>query len=178
MEQSVRDNKVAFSDKGYYIAGTEILTEEGWKMMNDLRFGDLLVQYNEGRFVSTTPVELVERVPYKGLLYEFTSEDGRNRCLVTPAMRMVYQFGKKLRSAKAINFKKEYKVVLPDVRIESASSVISQNLRAKSLHMNRNTYYEGNVYHIEGGNGVFITRFNGKTFIAGNYTKFLENDNI
>lgn len=177
MEPLVKDNKVAFSDKGYYIAGTEILTDEGWKMINDLRFGDILIQYNEGRFASETQVELVEKVPYVGLLYEFTSEDGRNRCYVTPEAKLVYQVGKKLKSTKARNFKKEYKVVLPDVRIESASAVISQNLRGKSLHMNRNTYYEGNVYHIEGGNGVFITRFNGRTFIAGDY-KVNENEDI
>lgn len=106
------DNVVQATQKEEcYVDGTEILTPDGWKHFKDIKVGDDVVEYENGKLKFTKVLHKTER-DYEGDLIHFHKK--KNQCLVTPNHDMVYSdVNGTFKKVKAKDFKPHNRKYLP-----------------------------------------------------------------
>jgi ribonucleotide reductase beta subunit family protein with ferritin-like domain len=78
-------------DEACYITGTEILTPNGWKLLDDVDTNDRVMQYKENGEVEFVNPTAVMHQHYKSGLYKFVDSNGRFEQIVTYDHRMIWR---------------------------------------------------------------------------------------
>ena len=95
-----------------HVAGTEILTPDGWVDLRDIQVGDPVIEYDGGTLRATTVQHKTEQ-DYAGPVYAFGNHD-RHACVVTPGHDMVYyDVNGTLKKVKAETFKPHCRKYVP-----------------------------------------------------------------
>ena len=86
----IQEVGATFAESECHIAGTEILTPNGWVDFRDIGVGDDVFQYHpETEMSSTTTVQGVVNEPYKGKIYSVKKQ--KLEFHVTPNHRFIYK---------------------------------------------------------------------------------------
>lgn len=81
-------------DEACYIAGTEILTPNGWKALDDVTIEDTVLQYKQNGAVEFVNPQAVTHQKHSSSLYKFKDTSGHFEQIVTYDHRMIYRNNK------------------------------------------------------------------------------------
>lgn len=147
-----------------YIKGTEVLTPNGWTLLENITVGDDIYQYNSDGTIELTKVLHKTENNFTGNLIKFSRQ--RNECVVTPDHEMIYfskRKGFQKRKAKDIKFHKEMSVPIGGFLKNENNCVLSNEDRLKIAIQadGSNLYWENSVGEkvLRGKNGGFTHSF-------------------
>lgn len=146
---------------------TEVLTENGWIKISDLKESVKIAQYIEGGDFEFVEPEKIHCYDHDGIMYHIISEDVDQ--FVTPNHRLFYSYKKFSLLAQAQTFKKSDNINF--ITFDSADLYTKGIKFSKSSSMDCAVVkkdYKGKVYCVSVPSGVFLTRRNGKCSVTGN----------
>lgn len=160
--------------------GTEVLTENGWKDISEIKVGDMVYQFNpDNKHNELVEVSNTIKKPYKGKMIQFkddsTDRIGTFNQLVTPNHRMIaYDFmddeGERP-FIEVLSKDMEYNDYILGVVTGTDTSndhLISFNFTVTKVSHKEEVPYDGIVYCITVPSGYFVMRYEGAVSVTGN----------
>lgn len=164
----------ATSKEECYIKGTEIFTPNGWIALENVNQGDVVYQYNNHNLERVQVLHKTEK-DFSGNLIHFYTDD--YQCFVTPEHDMIYHNKftckrtdidrpeKEIIKTKAKNFQNNNSLV----PVYNSNKLIDHIEYIDNSEINKEEIpYKGKVYCVSVPSGAILTRYDNKSFIAGN----------